>query len=226
MFTGLIQAVGMVRELIPTPSGSRIRVAPGDLQAATQPPLPFVLGESISVNGVCLTLAADPADSDGLLTFDAVPETLRRTSLARLRAGSRVNLERSMTPSTFLGGHIVQGHVDGLAEVVQVKPGDDYRVRLVPRPLADINPMEYLVPKGSVTLDGVSLTIASLAADAGPDAAPAWFEVALIPTTLAKTTLGELRPGDVVNIEFDSVVKTIVHWLRRFGPGGMARGGA
>jgi riboflavin synthase len=217
VFTGLVQAVGVVRDIVPTASGSRLVVDPADLRAASAPAPDFEVGESISVCGVCLTLAAPTGNHGGLLAFDAVPETLRRTSLARLQAGSRVNLERSVTPSTLMGGHVVQGHVDGLAEVVRVQQGDDWRLRLRPLPLADANPMEYLVPKGSVTLDGVSLTVAALGSDES-NAPPAWFEVALIPTTLDKTTLGDLHPGDRLNIEFDALAKTIVHWLRHFGP--------
>ncbi len=218
VFTGLVQAVGLVRDILPGNTGSRIVIDPADLSAASSPAPPFCFGESISVSGACLTLVADPALNHGLLAFEAVPETLRRTSLAHLVPGSRVNLERSVTPATLLGGHIVQGHVDGLAEVVEIKTGADWRVRFRPLPLPDADPMEYLTPKGSVTLDGVSLTIASLGADPGaPEGAvPTSFEVALIPTTLAKTTLADLRPGDRVNIEFDTLVKTMVHWLRHF----------
>lgn len=217
MFTGLVQAVGTLRELVPTPAGVRLHVDPSDLLAASAPAPPFLMGESIAVNGVCLTLAADPAAHGQHLIFDAIPETLSRSSLHRLGRGSRVNLERSVTPATLLGGHIVQGHVDGIGVVQHIQSTDDWRIRFTPRPLPDADPMEYLPPKGSITVDGVSLTIASLGADL-PPGPPTWFEVALIPTTLAKTTLGDLREGDVVNLEFDSVAKTIVHWLRHFSP--------
>lgn len=210
VFTGLIQAVGVIRSILSTPGGSRLLIDPSDLLAVSAPAPPFASGESIAVSGVCLTLVEDPWRQQGLLSFDAVPETLRRSSLDTLRVGSPVNLERSVTPATLMGGHIVQGHVDGLAEVLAVQQGDDWRVRLRPAPLPDANPMEYLVPKGSITLDGVSLTLASL----GPD----WFEIALIPVTLAKTTLSGLRAGDRVNVEFDPLAKTIVHWLRHFAP--------
>jgi riboflavin synthase len=212
VFTGLVQAIGTVRDAITRPNATRILIDPGELLAASAPAPAFAAGESISVSGVCLTLADNPADHAGFLAFDAVAETLRRTSLGGLLPGSTVNLERSVTPSTLLGGHVVQGHVDGLAEVVSVQQGDDWRVRLRPLPVPDANPMEYLVPKGSVTLDGVSLTVAALGSD--------WFEIALIPVTLARTTLGELVAGQLVNIEFDAMVKTIVHWLRHFAPSG------
>lgn len=218
MFTGLVQAVGTVKSISPGASGVRLLIDPADLLAASAPAPEFTLGESISVSGTCLTLAAELGANDGLLAFDAVPETLRRTSLGRLRPGSRVNLERSVTPATLMGGHIVQGHVDGLAAVLHVQQGEDWRVRFRPVVDGDASPMQYLIPKGSVTLDGVSLTIASLGTDGGAPAGapPTWFEVALIPTTLAKTTLAELRPGDHTNIEFDALAKTIVHWLRHF----------
>jgi riboflavin synthase len=220
MFTGLVQAVGTLREVTPTPAGVRLVLDPHDLLAASAPAPAFQVGESVSVNGVCLTLAADPGVHAGRLSFDAIPETLRRTSLGRLVPGDRVNLERSVTPATLLGGHIVQGHVDGVGDVVGVQATDDWRIRIKPRPLPDANPMEYLVPKGSVTVEGVSLTVAALGGGetAGGGGAPEWFEVALIPTTLAKTTLRGLRAGDTVNLEFDAVAKTIVHWLRHFGP--------
>ena len=119
-----------------------------------------------------------------------------------------MNLEHAATPTTLLGGHIVQGHVDGVAEVVAVEQGPEYRVRM--RPPASM--MEFIAPKGSVCLDGVSLTVAALDAGAG------WFEVALIPVTLQKTTLGGLKAGDRCNFEADSMAKTIVHWLKHFAP--------
>jgi riboflavin synthase len=164
------------------------------------------IGDSISVGGCCLTVAEVKAG--GAWDFDAVPETLSKTALGSLRAGSRVNLEHAATPTTLLGGHIVQGHVDGVAEVVAVEQGPEYRVRM--RPPASM--MEFIAPKGSVCLDGVSLTVAALDAGAG------WFEVALIPVTLQKTTLGGLKAGDRCNFEADSMAKTIVHWLKHFAP--------
>lgn len=167
-------------------------------------------GDSISVSGVCLTLAADPAATGSLLLFDAVPETLRVTTLGRLNPGSRVNLEHSATPQTLMGGHIVQGHVEGLAKVEAVERGAEHRLRLGP----PAQLMESITPRGAVALDGVSLTVASVDPRAGT------FEVALIPTTLERTTLGRLRPGDAVNIETDVVVRAAVHWLRHYGSGG------
>jgi riboflavin synthase len=200
MFTGLVQGIGTVERAQPTPAGVRLGLRPdgwGYMPA---------LGESISVSGCCLTVAgADKA----LWSFDAVPETLAKTTLGALRPGSRVNLEHSVTPATLLGGHLVQGHVDGVGAVEQVQRGDDWRIRV--RPPAGL--IEYLTPKGSVTMDGVSLTLAAV------DVAGGWFEVALIPTTLKLTTLGGLREGDRCNLEADAIAKTVVHWLKHFGPG-------
>lgn len=209
MFTGLIEHMGRVQRVAPTPAGVRLLIDP--LAWAHHP----ALGESIAVNGCCLTVAEPPAHAGGL-AFDVVPETLAKTTLASFRPGTPVNLEHAATPSTLLGGHIVQGHVDGVGEVVQIANSKgqraneeavgEWRVRVaLARDL-----MAFVVPKGSIAVDGVSLTIASV------DPAAGWFEVALIPTTLAKTTLAGLAPGDRVNIECDATAKTIVHYLMHF----------
>ncbi len=202
MFTGLVQAVGTVRRLEPSPAGVRLEVEP------VGPPggwgyVPG-LGESISVSGCCLTVAGV---GGGAWAFDVVRETLSKTTLGGLAAGSLVNLEHSVTPTTLLGGHLVQGHVDGVGVVERVDRGADWRFRV--RPPAGL--MEYMTPKGSVAVEGVSLTLAAV------DAAAGWFEVALIPTTLEVTTLGGLREGDRVNLEADAMAKTVVHWLKNFG---------
>jgi len=202
MFTGLVQHVGSIASVQPSGQAAvRLLVdAPG------WDHVPQV-GDSISVSGVCLTVAEAP--EGGRLAFDAVPETLDRTTLGGLRPGSRVNLEHSATASTLLGGHIVQGHVEGIARVIHVQRGDDWRIRLSPP--GDLMP--YLVPKGSVCLEGVSLTIAALDPEAG------WFEVALIPQTLGATTLGELAAGDACNVETDCLARMVVHYLRHYaGP--------
>src|SRR5262245_28984439 len=200
MFTGLVQAVGAVAELRPTSQGVRLVIDP---RPWTLLPAP---ADSISVSGSCLTLAPPPAQ--GLGAFDVVPETLAKTILGNRKVGAKVNLEPSATPATLLGGHIVQGHVDGVGEVVSVTKEGEYRVRVrPPTPL-----MEFISPKGSICVDGVSLTIAALNPDQG------WFEVALIPTTLEKTTLSLLEPGDPCNLEADAMAKTIVHWLKHYGP--------
>jgi riboflavin synthase len=200
MFTGLIQAVGRVVRVEPSAAGVRLVVDPRPW--GYQP----AAGDSISISGCCLTVAAPPAG--GVWAFDAIPETLSKTTLGGLGAGSTVNLEHAATPATLMGGHIVQGHVDGVAEVVSVQKTPEYRVRI--RPLAGL--MEFIAPKGSVCVEGVSLTVAGL------DPRSGWFEVALIPTTLEKTTLGALRAGDRCNLEADAMAKTIVHWLKHYGP--------
>ncbi len=217
MFTGLIQAIGTVRQTLPIPAGIRLIIDPGNLLSASAPggnPIPFQLGESISVSGCCLTLAADPLAASGLLNFDAVPETLAKTTLGALRPGSRVNLERSVTPTTFLGGHLVQGHVDTVGEVTNViKEQDGCRVAFKPISSSGSDWMQYVIPKGSIAVDGVSLTVAALGHHG---TRPTWFEVALIPTTLALTTLGEAVTGQRVNLEMDTIAKTIIHWTRHY----------
>jgi len=204
MFTGLVEAVGTVQSVAPL-EGSAGGVVRLLIDRAGWQHVPE-LGESISINGCCLTLAAPFIESGDALAFDAVPQTLSLTTLGVLTAGSRVNLEKSATLATLLGGHLVQGHVDGVGRVVSVTRGDDWRVRIAP----PSHLMEFMTPKGSVTVQGVSLTLAVV------DVAGGWFEVALIPTTLAKTNLQSLVPGDGVNIEADAMAKTIVHWLKNF----------
>lgn len=202
MFTGLVQAVGKIAE-VRGGSATRLIIDPGGWDHHPE------AGESISVSGCCLTLAASPSGAaDGCLEFDVVAETLSRTTLGGCRAGSAVNLERSLRAADLLGGHFVQGHVDGVGVVQQVQTGFDYRVAV--RPPADLMP--FITPKGSIAVDGVSLTIAALDPRAGT------FEVALVPTTLARTTLSALHPGDRVNLEADTLAKTIVHWVRHFAP--------
>jgi riboflavin synthase len=171
------------------------------------------------VNGVCLTVTGVEPDGDGgVWSTDVMAETLRRSSLGAVGAGDPVNLERAVTPQTRLGGHIVQGHVDGVGTVVSRTPGDDWEVvRIaVPAGLA-----RYVVEKGSITVDGVSLTVSALsdddaaddAADGAVDAPAPWFEVSLIPTTLRETTLGTRAPGDTVNLEVDVIAKYVERLL-------------
>ena len=197
MFTGLVQAVGRVAaaEL----RGERLRVV---VDPGTWGHRPSG-GDSISVSGVCLTVVEAGA---GGWAFDVVPETLAKTTLGRLRPGSRVNLEHAATPTTLMGGHVVQGHVDGVGVVDLVSTVGEYRIRV----RAPAGLMEYMVPKGSVCLEGVSLTLAAVSPGE-------WIEVALIPATLEKTTLGGLRAGEQVNIEADVFAKTVVNWLRNYG---------
>ena len=152
-----------------------------------------VVGDSIAVNGVCLTVTSIAGRQ---FTADVMPETVRRTSLAQLRPGSRVNLERAMTPSGRLGGHIVSGHVDACGQVVAVEPdGIARRVTVALEPAL----LKYIARKGSVTLDGVSLTVVAVDARS--------FAVSLIPQTRSATTLGELGPGSPVNVEVDLLAR-------------------
>ncbi|MDX2115273.1 MAG: riboflavin synthase [Planctomycetota bacterium] len=198
MFTGLVQSVGRVLSAEKSEAGVRLRVDAAPWGHAPQP------GDSICVSGCCLTLAE--ARSGSVLTFDVVAETLSKTTLGQLAPGSSVNLEHSCTPATLMGGHIVQGHVDGVAAVTSVQDDpSDWRVEF--QPPAELMP--FIVPKGSIAVEGVSLTIARVGAES--------FGVALIPTTLDRTTLRALRPGGRVNIETDMIAKTIVHYMRNFG---------
>ncbi|MEO0512839.1 MAG: riboflavin synthase [Planctomycetota bacterium] len=205
MFTGLVRGVGVVRGVAETEAGGRLEIEPPPRLASPS------VGDSIAIDGCCLTLA-EPAGERW--AFDAVPQTLGVTSLGRVEEGDRVNIEPSLKAGDELGGHIVQGHVDGLAEVISVKNRGEWRVRF--RPPAELAPM--IVPKGSVCLAGVSLTIAEVDASpsSSPSSRPEWFEVVLIPTTLAETNLEALVPGQAVNIETDVFARTIVHYLRHF----------
>lgn len=194
MFTGIIQHRGEVVEAREVPFGRRLLVK--TLGWSHSP----AHGESIAVNGCCLTVTAE----DGTLAFDVIAQTLKLTTLGDLAAGDAVNLEPCVTPTSLMSGHIVQGHVDGVGRITRVKRGED-EVRLsveIPDPLRD-----YVVPKGSVTIDGVSLTIAEITDDG--------LEVALIPTTLDLTTLGLVDTGTRVNLEMDMIVKTLAHLARR-----------
>ena len=201
MFTGIVEELGtlVVREDGADSAVLRIRARTA-LEGVA-------LGDSISVNGVCLTVTGvqPGTDGTGVWSTDVMAETLRRSSLGAVAAGDPVNLERAVTPTTRLGGHIVQGHVDGVGTVVSRTPGDDWEVvRIaVPAELA-----RYVVEKGSITVDGVSLTVSGLADEPEP-----WFEVSLIPTTLRETTLGERAPGDPVNLEVDVIAKYVERLL-------------
>jgi len=200
MFTGIVEELGEVvlREDLADSVRLRVRAETvlGDLAH----------GDSVAVNGVCLTVAE--LAGDGSFTADVMAETLQRSSLAGLASGDRVNLERAATATTRLGGHIVQGHVDGLGTVVSRTPGDRWDVVRVGLP-PDLS--RYVVAKGSIAVDGISLTVSGLSdipAAGDPDAG-AWFEVSLIPTTLARTTLGFREAGDAVNLEVDVIAKYV-----------------
>ena len=203
--------MGRVVEIAASPAGVRLFVeSPSGFVGAGSAPVEA--GDSICVSGVCLTHAPAGGHGQGshagALVFDVIAETLAKTTLGGLSVGEKVNLERSVRADGMLDGHIVQGHVEGVGEVVRVTPGgDDHRITIrAPRAL-----MECVTPKGSVAIDGVSLTIAGV--DVGADE----FTVALIPTTLEVTTLGEARVGSGVNVETDIVGRTVVHWVKSYG---------
>jgi riboflavin synthase len=195
MFTGIIQATGGVRSIRPGSNATRFTLDAPDL------PRPIEHGASICVSGVCLTVTSSDQTT---IEFDVVPETFSRSKLGLLKPQDRVNLEPSLRVGDPLDGHIVQGHVDGLAMVRDVRR-DEQGVVATLEP--EIGLMTYIAPKGSITLDGVSLTVAEVIDNR--------FTVAWIPTTLDLTTLGELRPGDQVNVETDIVARTIVAYLQR-----------
>jgi riboflavin synthase len=188
VFTGLVQDLGRVMELTRSEDGARLTVSAsltGELRE----------GDSVSVNGVCLTSVAV---NDGGFSAEVMNATLERTALAALEAGDEVNLELPLRPADRLGGHFVQGHVDGVGRVAGVTPdGFARRVELT----ADSDVLRYLVPKGSVAVDGVSLTVAEL-----DDRS---FTVSLIPETLERTNLGRVGPGHTVNLEVDVLAKYV-----------------
>ena len=197
MFTGLVEALGRIGAVETVGSGRRLRVGVPE-EAAWR----LALGESVAVSGVCLTVVEE---TPGRLSFDLAEETLRVTTLGELRAGDPVNLERPLRLDGRLGGHLVLGHVDGIGRVTAVRPeGDGARLEVaVPRGLRPL-----LIPKGSVTVDGVSLTVAGLEESA--------FAVALIPHTLAVTTLGRRRAGDAVNLEMDVIGKYVRGFMQEW----------
>ncbi|MCP9988785.1 MULTISPECIES: riboflavin synthase [Streptomyces] len=200
MFTGIVEELGEVTAVEALGDASRFRVrGPVVTRGAKH-------GDSIAVNGVCLTVVEREGDE---FTADVMAETLKRSSLGALTAGSRVNLERPMPADGRFGGHIVQGHVDGTGTIVERTPSENWEVVRVSLP-AEL--ARYVVEKGSITVDGVSLTVV----DAGAD----HFTVSLIPTTLALTTLGRKQPGDPVNLEVDVIAKYVERLL---GTGEAAR---
>jgi len=194
MFTGLIETVGRVRSLVPGKGATRLTVAT-DLPLASMRD-----GESVAVDGVCLTVARR---TKGAFEADAVAETLARTTLGALRAGDGVHLERSLALGDRLGGHLVQGHVDAVAEVIAVKRrGHDVRLTVaLPAELRGL-----LAKKGSIAVQGVSLTVSALTAKS--------FEVALIPETLARTLLGSVRAGHGLNVEADLIARYLDALIR------------
>ena len=202
MFTGLVSDVGAVERLLPRQGGARLTLRPRHVPVDA-----LALGESVACSGVCLTVVER---GGGLVSFDAVPETLSRTTVGGWRPGALVNLERALALGERLGGHLVQGHVDAVGEVLS-RAAEGQGARLSISLPAAIAPL--VAEKGSIAVDGVSLTVAT----AGRDR----FEVALISETLARTTLGEARPGTRVNLEADVVARHVAR-LREFaadGPG-------
>lgn len=200
MFTGIVEEVGVVRHVQETPSGRRLEIACERVLDR------LAVDDSINVAGACLTVVAR---DDRSFTVLAVPETLARTTLGRAARGTRLNLERAATPTTALGGHLVQGHVDattGLAGRERLGDGARLRFRMPP------GSERYVVEKGFITLDGVSLTVAGLSKKE--------FQVALIPHTAERTTLGSLRDDDEVNVEVDIIGKYVERLLATRLPDG------
>lgn len=201
MFTGIVEELGEVVEVTPLPDDALRLVVAGPVVTSDARD-----GDSIAVNGVCLTVAELHPGSFGA---DVMRETLERSSLRGVRPGTRVNLERPVTLGTRLGGHLVQGHVDGVGTVIGRETSENWEIVRIGLPpgLA-----RYVVEKGSIAVDGVSLTVAALDDDPG---APGWFAVSLIPTTLQRTTLGLRQPGDTVNLEVDVLAKYVESLLHR-----------
>ncbi|PZR52776.1 riboflavin synthase [Xylanimonas oleitrophica] len=207
MFTGIVEEQGKVRSVVPGPEGrDAVLTVEGPLVTSDTRP-----GASIAVDGVCLTVTG--LTGDGAFTADVMPQTLDLTALGGLGAGDRVNLERAVLAGGRLDGHVVQGHVDGVATLRSRTPGPrwDRLLLTVPQHLG-----VYLAPQGSVALAGVSLTVAALH-DGEQDDGGTALEVALIPATLAATTLGSLRPGDRVNVEVDILAKYVERLLATGG---------
>ncbi|WP_330295324.1 riboflavin synthase [Streptomyces sp. NBC_00503] len=193
MFTGIVEELGEVTAVEELPEASRFRLrGPVVTEGAKH-------GDSIAVNGVCLTVVET---AEGEFTADVMQETLNRSSLGALAKGSRVNLERPMELGGRLGGHLVQGHVDGTGEILSRTPSEHWELVRIALPA---NLSRYVVEKGSITVDGVSLTVVEAAAD--------WFTISLIPTTLALTTLGIKGAGDPVNLEVDVLAKYVERLL-------------
>jgi riboflavin synthase len=189
MFTGIVEELGEVVGLDDLGDAARLTVRGPEVTSDV------ANGDSIAVNGVCLTVSSAAGDS---FTADVMQETLTRSSLGALAPGNPVNLERSVRLADRLGGHLVQGHVDGVGEVVARTPAEHWDlVRIALPPGLD----RYVVEKGSIAVDGISLTVTAVTGE--------WFEVSLIPETLKRTTLGRKRPGETVNLEVDVIAKYV-----------------
>ena len=192
MFTGIVQAIGTIKSIeILSDESRRISVKCSNLGSN------FSIGESISVNGVCLTVESQELD---VLTFTAVKETILKTNFKELEVDSQVNLERAATLSTFLGGHLVTGHVDKTLKILDVQVSKNWTVIEIE---FDNDDRKYLIPKGSITINGVSLTVSDLHSKS--------FKINLIPQTLRETNLKDLKVNDFVNIEFDLIGKYVLN---------------
>jgi riboflavin synthase len=205
MFSGIIETVGRIRSVQDAPGGKSLIVhAPGYWEGTKG-------GASIAVDGACLTVTqTDARDAQ----FDVIAETLRRTTLGLLRPGDRVNLQRSLAVGDRIDGHFVQGHVDMVATIVEIEQSAGESIWWFSADADAAAPQEALasiIPKGSIAIDGISLTVAAVRQDR--------FSVALIPTTLQQTTLGEKKPGAKVNIETDMLARTVVRYLQLLGVG-------
>ncbi len=200
MFTGIIEEVGAVAKR----SGAELTIAAETVLEGLAP------GDSIAIDGACMTVAAR---NEGNFVVLVSPESFARTTLGRLQAGHAVNLERAMPSNGRFGGHFVLGHVDAAGKVESIGPQGDFAMW---RFKAPPEVARYLVPKGSVAIDGISLTVVEPKNDI--------FSVAVVPATLAKTTLGAKRPGDPVNMEADMIGKHIFHYLQDGGAGGITKG--
>jgi riboflavin synthase len=196
VFTGIVEELGEVVALEELPDAARLTVRGPKVSAGA------ALGDSIAINGVCLTVTHA---RDGAFSADVMGETLRRSGLGALATGSRVNLERPLTLEGRLGGHLVQGHADGTGTITARRSSPNWDVLRITAP-AEL--MRYIALKGSVAVDGVSLTVSQI----GPPQEP-WFEVSLIPETLQRTTLGTKQPGQDVNLEVDVIAKYVERLL-------------
>jgi riboflavin synthase len=206
MFTGIVAELGEVAGIEQRGDAARLTI-----RGSTEDVSP---GESIAVNGVCLTVTGI---LDGTFTADVMGETLDRSGLGALTPGAPVNLERSVRLADRLGGHLVQGHVDGTGTIISRSPAEHWDQVRISLP---VGISRYVVHKGSVAVDGISLTVSALgppgALGGGPDGGT-WFEVCLIPETLKRTTMGTRQPGEVVNLEVDVIAKYVERLLDREG---------
>ena len=209
MFTGIIEEMGEITAIAPAGDGWRLTVR------APRAAADAVHGESIAVSGVCLTVVGSTADT---FDTDVMKQTLDVAAIGSATVGTRVNIEKAMPVGARLGGHIVQGHVDGTGDVLEVRPGAQWSVLRISLPL-DLAPL--VVDKGSISVDGTSLTVSAVSAPADPSP---WFEVSLIPETLAANTLGVRAVGDRVNLETDILARHVERLLAfRAAPEGGSR---